>query len=233
MRPWAAIPVYLVVLTWANAWFNARWLGIGQRAKLDGVRWLPSYHYFSTETRALRSLIAVAAMYLPVGLGYWMWTLRPTPAPAQGSALIPALVAASLDTMMEMGKLFLPEKHPDPTNVLIAMAAATAVYLLATMLYRWAVQHESALAAPVPSEVPQGGSLPSTAASNPVSGLAAILLLAGTGIVIWHYPLGGGWLVPALGLYAVVLWRHPHSACRRSSRSCPCSTFRCGAAGSC
>jgi NitT/TauT family transport system permease protein len=45
-------------------------------AKLDGVHWLPFYyHYFSTETQALRSLLAVAAMYLPVGFGYWMWTL--------------------------------------------------------------------------------------------------------------------------------------------------------------
>jgi hypothetical protein len=34
-------------------------------------------------------------------------------------------------------------------------------------------------------------------------------VLAGTGIAIWHYPLGGAWLVLALGLYAVVLWRYP------------------------
>ena len=166
----AAIPVYLVVLIWANAWFGAHWLGVGPaRAKLDGVHWLPFYyHYFSTETHALRSLLAVAAMYLPVGFGYWMWTLRATPAAAHGSALIPALIAASLAAMMEMGKLFLPGKHPDPTDVLIAMAAATGAYLVATMVYRWAVQHESALAPPARSDVPQGGSLPSTAASNPV-----------------------------------------------------------------
>ena len=45
---WAAIPIYLVVLTWANAWFNAKWLGVGPaRANLDGVHWLPFYyHYF-------------------------------------------------------------------------------------------------------------------------------------------------------------------------------------------
>ncbi len=207
----AAIPLYLVVLIWANAWFSAHWLGVGPaHAKLDGVHWLPFYyHYFSTETHALRSLLAVAAMYLPVGFGYWMWTLRATPAAAHGSALIPALIAASLAAMMEMGKLFLPGKHPDPTDVLIAMAAATGAYLVATMVYRWAVQHESALAPPARSDVPQGGSLPSTAASNPVRVLAAILLLAGAGIAIWHYPLGGGWLMLALGLYAVVLWRHP------------------------
>ena len=129
------------------------------RAKLDAVHWLPFYyHYFSTETHALRSLLAVAAMYLPVGVGYWMWTLRRASAPASGNALIPALVAASLAAMMEMGKLFVPGKHPDPTDVLIAMAAAAAAYLLATRVHRWAVEHESALAPPVPSEVPQGGS---------------------------------------------------------------------------
>ena len=74
----AAIPVYLVALMWANAWFSARWIGVdAARANLEEVRWLPFYyHYFTTETHALRSLLAVVAMYLPVGIGYWVWTLR-------------------------------------------------------------------------------------------------------------------------------------------------------------
>ena len=58
---------------WTNGWFSARWVGVdAARAVLQKVNWLPFYyHYFSTETRALRSLLACVAMYAPVGIGYW------------------------------------------------------------------------------------------------------------------------------------------------------------------
>ena len=39
--------------------------------------------------------------------------------------------------------------------------------------------------------------------------LASLLLLCGTGIALWHHPLGGAWFALALGLYAAALWRYP------------------------
>src|SRR5207253_10883413 len=39
--------------------------------------------------------------------------------------------------------------------------------------------------------------------------LMALLMLCGTIIAERRYPLGEGWLLLALSLYAAVLWRHP------------------------
>src|SRR6185437_13148981 len=47
----------------------------------------------------------------------------------------PALVAAALASIIETGKLFIPAQHPDPTNILIAAAAAMlASWLLYLLL---------------------------------------------------------------------------------------------------
>ena len=207
-----ASPIYLAALMWANAWFGARWVGMEQaRAVLDGVRWLPFYyHYFTTETHALRSLLAEVAMYLPVGIAYWIWTLRRARAHVAGSVLIPALVAALLALVMEMGKLFLPGKHPDPTDVPIAMFAAAAAYRLARQFYQWALQEEPAppASSPVREESPGGGTRPA-ASSVAARALPLFLLLGGTGMALLNYPLGGVWLTLALCLYGAVLWRFP------------------------
>ncbi len=150
-----AAPVYLLALMWANAWFSAGWVGVEKvQAKVADLHWLPFYyHYFSTETRALRSLLAEVAMYVPIGVGYWLWTLRPANSRARGSAVVPALVAALLASAMETGKLFVMGKHPDPTDVPIAMVAATIAYLLAARMHQWALQG-AAVPAPVAPAAP-------------------------------------------------------------------------------
>jgi VanZ family protein len=198
-----ASPVYLFVLMWANGWFT-EWAGVAHaRASFEGVFWLPFYyHYYTTETHAMRSALACVAMYLPVGFGYWIWTLRRGYAYSDGFALVPALIAAPLALVMEMGKLFMPEKHPDPTNVLIAVFAAPAAYLVAGQLQKWALQGEAAR----PSSAARPGPAESQSAARV---LPALLLLGGTSIAVLNYPLGGAWLVLALGLYAAMLWRHP------------------------
>jgi hypothetical protein len=92
----AASLVYLVVLAWANAWLSARGSASGWRApRLSSAMAAFYYHYFSTETRALRSLLAVArctclsARLLDVDAA-------PDARARTGTALIPALIAASL-----------------------------------------------------------------------------------------------------------------------------------------
>src|SRR5262249_8262064 len=51
------IPAYLFALMWANGWFSTRWAGLDHAdASLQAVNWLPFYyHYYTTETEALRS----------------------------------------------------------------------------------------------------------------------------------------------------------------------------------
>src|SRR5262249_14169666 len=141
----AATPAYLFALMWANGWFSAAWAGREHaEASLEQVNWLPFYyHYFTTETEALRSALTYVAIYAPVGVGYWLWTLRRSHTYSDGFALVPALIAAPLAAAMEMGKLFIPGKHPDPTDVLIAMMVAPTAYLFAAQMQVWALQGET------------------------------------------------------------------------------------------
>lgn len=207
----AASPAYLLALMWANGWFSAGWAGAEHAvASVREVNWLPFYyHYFTTETEAMRSVLAILGMYMPVGFGYWTWTLRRSHLYSDGFALIPALIAAVLALLMETGKLFVPGKHPDPTDVLIAPVVAVAAYLVAAQLQKWALQGEAA-----PAHSPAADSSP-VARARPAASIgaarvfASLLLLCGAGIGVWNYPLGGGWLALALGLYAAVLWRYP------------------------
>ena len=111
------IVVYALILLEINAWITQQWHGLSRAtAMLAEVNFMPFYyHYFTTEAIALFSLAAVAMSYLPVGVMAWA-TRRP---PRVGAAL--ALVTAGA---IETGKLFITGSHPDPTNLLIAAAAA-------------------------------------------------------------------------------------------------------------
>lgn len=217
-RPWiawavlAAIPAYLLGLLWANGAFSARWHGLAEpMVRWSQIRWLPFYyHYFTTETHALRSLMAHCAMYMPVGLGVWAWTMRRSDrAGDETSAWVAALVAGPLALAMELTKLFQPDKHPDPTDALIAMAAAAGTYILARQMHRWAVQGDPAVAQPAAGHDAQPRAAPAGGVGKL---LIALLLLTGTGIALLKYPLGG--TVPAvlLMLYAAALWRYPRAA---------------------
>ena len=204
-----ATPLYLLALMTANGWFSAGWVSEAQvSASWQDLHWLPFYyHYFTTETEALKSLLACCAMYLPVGWGYWLWTVRRPEAKATASAAVPALIAGPLTAVMETGKLFLSEKHPDPTNVLIATLAAPLAYLAAVQVHRWALQEQPSPAIRV--DPAAGPSTAATSAPGTARVLASMLLLAATGIAAWNYPLGGLWPALALAAYAAVLWRHP------------------------
>ncbi len=113
----ASVP-YLLALMWLNGWFSSGWVGIDQgRENLLEVHWLPFYyHYFTTETVALVSALVNAVTYIPVGIGCWLWWFARVSPAANGSSAMPAGIAAALAGVMEAGKLFVPGKHPDPTN---------------------------------------------------------------------------------------------------------------------
>ena len=123
-----AVLVFIPALTALNGWWSEPWIGAGRALRRLGgdVHFLPFYyHYFTTEMHAVASLVFAVVSYSPVGLLCWAWNIG-----AAGAAL--AAVALSLS--IEAGRLMTPASHPDPTNILIAAAAAWALHRLLSQL---------------------------------------------------------------------------------------------------
>src|SRR2546422_1978650 len=69
-----ALPLYLLLLLALIGFFASRleshWIAV---AKLDQVRFLPFYyHYFSSETQAMYSLLVHVGAYAPIGAAVWI-----------------------------------------------------------------------------------------------------------------------------------------------------------------
>lgn len=118
---------YLALLGFASGWGSHPWLGWEHASRSwDELRFLPFYyHYFTTEAVALVSLGSVVVIYAPLAILAWA-----SMAGAGGAAALAAMVALVLET----GKLFMAEIHPDPTNVLLA---GTSVWLLMRGIALW------------------------------------------------------------------------------------------------
>lgn len=132
-----ALPLYLLFLLTLNGFFGSRlespWVAY---AKLQEVHFLPFYyHYFTSETQAMYSLLVHAGAYAPIGLAVWIFRNGQR---ERTSLWLPALAAAVVAIAMETMKLFLSGKKPDPTDGLIAAAAAALTYFIATRLTNWA-----------------------------------------------------------------------------------------------
>lgn len=136
-------PVYLALLAVLNGFgghLDPAWVAT---TKLADARFLPFYyHYYTSETEAMWSLLANAGAYAVVGVAAWLWR------PERRGGWKPGLIAAAVALAVEALKLFLPGKKPDPTNVLIACVAAWWVHAVLVHLYRSAVV--SPAASPVP-----------------------------------------------------------------------------------
>lgn len=124
-----AAGLYLLMITGLNGWFSAPWtISADSLAGLQAQHFLPFfYHYFTSETNAVASVLSVFGMYMPIGLGCWLWDWNAVPGrPKPWRAASLALVGA---TLVETGNLFVVGRHPDPTNLLLAAASAYAGYL--------------------------------------------------------------------------------------------------------
>ncbi len=135
----AGLPLYLVLLALLNGFtgqIESVWVAAD---KLAATRFLPFYyHYFTSETEAMWSLLANAGAYVVVGVAAWLWW------PDRRRAWQAGLAAAALALAMESLKLFLPGRKPDPTNVLIGFAAAWAVNAALAHLQRAAASTTAA-----------------------------------------------------------------------------------------
>ena len=207
-----ALPYALALLT-LNGWFSGPWSGLQEAAaRLAQTHFLPFYyHYFSPEAVALASLIRQMGMYLPLGVAYWAWSWEANDVGVSRRAWHAAGIGAAAAFIVGVGKLFVPNKQPDPTDVLIAAVAASLGYVLAVWIRRWSSE------APVVGDTGKSyqptdiSSVTTVELRHPgflrrlVSSLIGIVVL----LVALRYPLHAAWLCFALIIYAVLLWRWP------------------------
>ena len=203
--------VYLAVLGFASGWTSHAWLGWEHASRSwSEMRLLPFYyHYFTTEAAALISLGSVVVLYAPLAILAWANMVG-----AGGAAILAVMVALVLET----GKLFMAEIHPDPTNVLLAGAS---VWLLMKGIARWERQRRQMERA---AEIqPERDAVPVDIAASPASeatpntkfilpnkpwliGLLMVIAWAGFGWPAYS------WLVVGLvAASAAVTWRRPEA----------------------
>lgn len=205
---WALLLVtglWLLLLIWLNGWLTHSWLSWDQAMlRLEEVRFLPFYyHYYTTETQALTSLLSVAGMYAPLGALFWLWL--PTRPRAVGLA---SLGAVLLGGVMESGRLFLDVGHPDPSNLFIAGFAAAAAARLLEQGRRWSVRH---LVKPNSEQVrssPMHVAADVQNFSRPAQ-VIALLMIVGVALALVAYPLNTVILGTGMAVYAWILWRNP------------------------
>ncbi len=129
----SALPLYAVLLLAMIGFFTSSLEGgWGALAKLEQVRFLPFYyHYFTSETQALYSLLLQAGAYAPIGLMAWiLLDMQGSRSSLGPSAVAGFFAAAALEAL----KLFLEGRRPDPSDALIAAAAAALACFAATRL---------------------------------------------------------------------------------------------------
>lgn len=97
--------------------------------RLGTIRFVPFYyHYYTSESAAMSSLLAVAIMFFPIGIQYWIWRITRLREFVARGVFTAGFIGGAVSLAVEIGKLFLASARPDPTNVLIGALAAAAGY---------------------------------------------------------------------------------------------------------
>jgi len=204
---------YLAVLAWGNHWFSENWLTAqAGLARLAGINFLPFYyHYYTSESMALVSLLYQLGLYLPVGAAVWLWCWAGRSGKCAHPYASPALAAAIPACVIETGKLFIASQHPDPTNVLIAATAAIAAHGLLRLLFMEERLSPSAVNAQAASVAVDQAAARPTVTQPPalrawligIAALSAALVAGATS------PIGMVQVLVPLIAYAALLWRWP------------------------
>ena len=173
-----AIPFYLVLLLALSGFFGAalesRWVAL---EKLRRVHFEPFYYYYySSNTAALYSLLVHAAAYAPIGIGMWLFAGERRRVALWMAALAAVLAASATEGL----KLFLRGKHPDPSDVLIAAAAAVSACVLVMRLAQ-GTMHAASGGVPASERVPRSG-MPGRRRAHGVG--FGIILLVGVAALI-------------------------------------------------
>ncbi|NOX32923.1 MAG: VanZ family protein [Deltaproteobacteria bacterium] len=129
-------PIYLALALKLSGWSKTGWLNINEGlSTFDLHMLLPFYfHYFSTETRAVVSVILNFGLYIPVGFSGWLLYFSKKAHNARyimGSVFI----SIALSLFIETGKLFQRGLHPDFTNIIIAGFSAVMIFKLSDRIF--------------------------------------------------------------------------------------------------
>jgi len=128
-----------VFLLLSTTWFGkGPSLGLEDGMKrLQEIHFMPFYyHYYTSESAAMTSLFAVAIMFVPMGILYWVWRITMMREFVLRGAVNAAFVGAVIAMGIELGKLFLRAARPDPTNILIAALAMSVGFIAASLCTR-------------------------------------------------------------------------------------------------
>lgn len=215
---WFTIPPYLFLVLSINGWFAGDWLTPEQALiKLAETRFLPLYYfYYTTETVALVSLLSNIGMYLPVGLLCWASFFKPSDGrerPAPHWSFV-GLLAALFALIVETGKLFLVNKHADPSDVWLAFIVAAGCYGFMNRLLQWINRDKTTIVEHVAQpqifapEIPTESMLPAYEV-NRTWRIVSFMLLGSIAAALFNYPVGAVWLGLFLISYAALLLYFP------------------------
>jgi len=204
-----AIIPYLLLAIAINDGFNGTWLSPSQAAaKLADTHFLPLYYfYYTTETLAMVSLLSNVALYLPIGVLFCLYAL------GTGTSYKPHWATVGFSSfgfaiIIEIGKLFLQEKHADPTDLAIAFIAAAGSYQLLQQLSQRLMPN------PAVTDIPNISPSNSAANANYQFNRQALPLLIPLVLgIFWmlvDYPLHNIALTLGLLAYARLLWLYPN-----------------------
>jgi len=117
------------------------WLGKGPvmgfaegMERLKDIHVMPFYyHYYTSESAALTSLLAVATMFAPLGILYWIWRVTMMREFVLRGAIKAAFWGGIVSAGIELGKLFLHSARPDPTDVVIGSVSAAVGFIAVSL----------------------------------------------------------------------------------------------------
>lgn len=207
----ASVP-WLLTMAYLAGWGRSPVAVDGWWERAASLHYLPFYyHYYAGEAWALTSVLQYGAVYAWVGIVVGLLWASPRPRLA-------VALAAGLAIVLESSQLILVGQRPDPTNVLIAAAAAWFAHAALHRL-RWRAP-AAAPSAPRRGRPEPPAQLPAQPATAPASatqasaGARAWPWLAAAVIVGAVHAAPGSLAATLLALtaYVACVWRLPHTA---------------------
>ena len=219
---WLTVLPYIYLVMSINGWFAADWLTPEQAiAKLTTTRFLPLYYfYYTSEGVALVSLLSNMGMYLPVGLLCWASSFSANDEREHHAPhwFYVGILAAMFALVVETGKLFLADKHADPSDVWLAFIAAAACYAFMNRLVHWLNLDKTPAKSPIVERVAQpkiiapektnASVLPAYETDKRWRSVS-LLLWGIIAISLFDYPVYAVWLGLFLIGYTTLLVRFP------------------------
>jgi len=200
------IPLYLLLLIAANGEFTTDWLSPKSALeRLIDIHFLPLYYfYYTSEGVALVSLLNIIGLYFPIGLLCWLTFIKKDHIqhPPTFHWFFVGLIAGLFALLIEAGKLFLINKHPDPSNIWLAFIAAATCYKIVGVIPQWFLRAKNPFTAitteplTAPSKKTESSQLPAFAEDKRWR-IVSLLLWSIIMAVLFDYPVSAF----ALGLF--------------------------------